>query len=275
MFDTCPDPVQSAADRAFSIALALEHRSAVGQKQCSASGYDRSLPGMSLARPETHLQTSTSRCARPREPHVHTRERPGTTAMRGWRTVRTLYVIGLFYVGVAAYALWRGPPPPADPIGYTTVDVGSTGWQWFQRAKPYCNTLEVATIHRRNPPPNNLEGAGFSAACYALAANLEESRSIIMGLEPGERWRAAGIVFDIGHPVADMGDDRSAGPIMELVVEFWPNHYQALYHAGASNYALGRYDRARRYLQDFLAHYDVDDGFSRNARSILERLRTQ
>jgi predicted HD phosphohydrolase len=94
-----------------------------------------------------------------------------------------------------------------------------------------------------------------------------------MGVEQEDRWRAAGIVFDIGHPVADMGDDRSAGPIMEMVVEFWPNHYQALYHAGASNYALGRYERAQRYLEEFLAYYDVDDGFSRNAKSILKRLR--
>jgi hypothetical protein len=114
---------------------------------------------------------------------------------------------------------------------------------------------------------------GFSAACYALAANIDRSRSIIMGVEQEDRWRAAGIVFDIGHPVADMGDDRSAGPIMEMVVEFWPNHYQALYHAGASNYALGRYERAQRYLEEFLAYYDVDDGFSRNAKSILKRLR--
>lgn len=187
--------------------------------------------------------------------------------------MRSLYVIGFLYIGVATYALWRGPAPVASPLGYTTVDVGSDGWQWFQSVKPYCNTLEVETVHRRKPPPHTLEGAGFSAACYALAANIDRSRSIIMGVEQEDRWRAAGIVFDIGHPVADMGDDRSAGPIMEMVVEFWPNHYQALYHAGASNYALGRYERAQRYLEEFLAYYDVDDGFSRNAKSILKRLR--
>lgn len=186
--------------------------------------------------------------------------------------VRSLYVIGLLYVGVAAYALWRGPAPAVDVLEYTMVDVGSNGWRWFQHAKPYCNTLEVETVHRRNPPPNDLEGAGFSAACYALAANLAESRSIIMGLEPGDRWKAAGIVFDIGHPVADMGDDRSAGPIMEMVVEFWPNHYQALYHAGASNYALGQDERARRYLEDFPSLYDVDDGFSLDGMAALRRL---
>jgi hypothetical protein len=93
-----------------------------------------------------------------------------------------------------------------------------------------------------------------------------------MTLPAADRWRAAGLVFDIGHPIADMGDDQSAGPIMELVVEFWPNHYQALYHAGASNYALGRRDQARGYLQEFLSYYHIDDGFTRNARSMLAQL---
>ncbi len=110
--------------------------------------------------------------------------------------MRSLYVIGFLYIGVATYALWRGPAPVASPLGYTTVDVGSDGWQWFQSVKPYCNTLEVETVHRRKPPPHTLEGAGFSAACYALAANIDRSRSIIMGVEQEDRWRAAGIVFD-------------------------------------------------------------------------------
>ena len=56
-------------------------------------------------------------------------------------------------------------------------------------------------------------------------------------------------MFEIGHPVADAGDDKSAGPIMELVVEFCPNHYMALYHAGASEFALGQGELARQHLE--------------------------
>ena len=43
----------------------------------------------------------------------------------------------------------------------------------------------------------------------------------------GERSQAAGIVFAIGHPVADAGDDQSAGPIMRLVVSYQPGNYMA------------------------------------------------
>ena len=39
---------------------------------------------------------------------------------------------------------------------------------------------------------------------------------------------------------------------MELVVEFWPNHYMALYHAGAAAYERGEYERAEEYLLAFL-----------------------
>jgi len=87
------------------------------------------------------------------------------------------------------------------------------------------------------------------------------------------RWRAAGIVFDLAHPVADAGDDVAAGPIMNLVVESWPNHYMALYHAGISDSALGHRDRARRHLTAFLDLYKQDDGFTRKAREELAKLR--
>ena len=83
-----------------------------------------------------------------------------------------------------------------------------------------------------------MQGAGYGAACYALAGRIDHARSLITALPAGERGQASAIVFDIGHPVADAGDDRSAGPIMELVLEFWPENYMALYHAGMSEYVL-------------------------------------
>jgi cytochrome c-type biogenesis protein CcmH/NrfG len=87
----------------------------------------------------------------------------------------------------------------------------------------------------------------------------------------GWRPRAAGIVFEIVHPVADAGDDRSAGPMMRLVLEFWPQNFQALYHAGMSEYAVDDYERARAHLDRFLALYRTDDGWTRNAREVLGR----
>jgi hypothetical protein len=143
---------------------------------------------------------------------------------------------------------------------------------WFRRVKPSCNTLEVEMALRRLPPPQSLEGSGYAAACLALAGRIDAARTMISALDSGERWKAAGIVFDVGHPIADAGDDRSAGPIMGLVVEFWPNNYMALYHAGMANFAIGEAALARRQLKQFLQLYHEKDGWRSNAVEVLGRL---
>ena len=73
--------------------------------------------------------------------------------------------------------------------------------------------------------------------------------------------------------VMDAGDDRSAGPIMELVVHYIPDHYMALYHAGMSEAALGQPALARAHLESFLKYYHENDGWTANARATLARLR--
>ena len=102
---------------------------------------------------------------------------------------------------------------------------------------------------------------------------IGEARSALAVVPEQERWRPAGIVFDLGHPVADAGDDIAAAPIMNLVLESWPAHFQALYHAGMSDYALGNAERARTHLTEFLRLYKEEDGFTRNARNALAKLR--
>jgi hypothetical protein len=148
-----------------------------------------------------------------------------------------------------------------------------TAEQWYAAMKPYCNAVEVDVFHRQHPALQTTEGQGYSAACYALAGRIDSARAVIERLPSEDRYRAAGIVFDVGHPVADAGDDRAAGPIMELVLEYWPNQYMALYHAGMSEFALGQYTLARTHLTSFLASYSQDDGWTRNARDVLARLR--
>jgi hypothetical protein len=122
------------------------------------------------------------------------------------------------------------------------------------------------------PPPRSVEGTAYSAACFALAGRIEDARRAIDGIPQADRARAANIVFDIGHPVADAGDDRSAGPIMELVVDYVPAHYMALYHAGMAEYMLGQRDLAKRNLSQFLQIYTANDGWHRNAVDVLGRL---
>ncbi len=188
--------------------------------------------------------------------------------------MRLLHLLGLSYAAVCGAVLVKSmrpaqgggePPAPVQPFG------GEAG-EWFQQVKPFCNALEVVTRIRYAPPPQGRDGAAYASACYALAGNIDSARATLLALPAGDRGYASSIVFNIGHPVADAGDDRSAGPIMELVLEFWPDNYMALYHAGMSEYALGQHDRARTSLQRFLELYHEADGWRANAVEVLGRL---
>src|SRR5713101_3319479 len=158
------------------------------------------------------------------------------------------------------------PHLPAQPAG------GTPAQRWFTRAKPSCNPVEVGQFMARNPAVAGWDGAGFAAGCWALAGKIDEARTILGRIPQSERRRAAGIVFDLAHPVADAGDDVAAAAIMNLVIESWPNHFQALYHAGMSDFALGNRDRARTHLNEFLRLYATEDGFRRNAKDALARM---
>lgn len=184
------------------------------------------------------------------------------------------YLIGWGYVAIAAVLIYRGRHPevyaaaPAGPGGPGAAS-GSDAAAWFQAIKPRCNSVEANLAVQGTPPPDGWEGAAYAAACYALANRIDDARARLNGLRGDEQVRAVGIVFDVAHPVADAGDDLSAGPIMQLVVDFWPNHYMALYHAGAAQYRLEQYARARANLDAFLRHYRSDDGWTASAKQML------
>jgi tetratricopeptide (TPR) repeat protein len=163
------------------------------------------------------------------------------------------------------------PVAGGEPVAPPAQFIGAAG-EWFQLVKPFCNAVEVGTRVRQTPPPAGRDGAGYGAACYALAGSIDRARELIVALPEGDRGYASSIVFSIGHPVADAGDDRSAGPIMELVLEFWPDNYMALYHAGISEYALGQTEQAKASLHRFLELYHEDDGWRSNAVQVLARL---
>ena len=187
---------------------------------------------------------------------------------------RGLYAAGFGYLALCGLVLAkssdpspRGGEPHAPPAPYA----GAAG-EWFARVKPFCNAVEVEVRQQQLPAPSGVEGAGYSAACYALAGKIDRAREVIEHLGSGDRSRAAGIVFEIGHPVADAGDDQSAGPIMRLVVSYQPGNYMALYHAGMSEYILGQHDFARTHLQRFLELYTSEDGWRHNAQDVLRRM---
>ncbi len=162
----------------------------------------------------------------------------------------------------------RVQPPTPGPA----VAGPRTGLEWFHRMRPWCNPVDVAKRVEWEPAPDTEDGHAYEAACYALAGDIERARGAIESLPPHRRHVAAAIVFNVGHPVADAGDERAAGPLMELVVEYWPNHYMALYHAGSYSFQVGDRMRARDYLTRFVREYPVEDGWRVRARAMLEAI---
>lgn len=189
---------------------------------------------------------------------------------------RALYAAGWGYVALCGWVLLTrsgpGPlPSGGEPPAPSPAFTGAAG-EWFAQVKPFCNAVEVEVRQQQLPAPGTVEGAGYSAACYALAGKIDRAREVIDRLDGNDRSTAAGIVFTIGHPVADAGDDQSAGPIMRLVVTYQPHNYMALYHAGMSEYILGQKDLAKTHLRQFLDLYHDADGWRSNALTVLERI---
>jgi len=140
---------------------------------------------------------------------------------------------------------------------------------WFTKARTSCNPVEVSQFISMNPPPAGWDGAGFAAGCEALAGQTADARRLIERLPPEQRWRAAGLVFDVGHRVADNGGYAATASLMQLVVAFWPNHYEALFHAAMSEFALGQLENARRDFRLVLSVYPRDDAFRLRVRNML------
>jgi len=166
----------------------------------------------------------------------------------------------------------RGMPVPGVPYPTTGWTAQNSAEEWFAAMKPYCNPVEVEVRERFKPAPGTVQGAGFSAACFALAGKIDRARSIIDSMATGDRGAAATVLFNVAHPVADAGDDLSSGPMMELVLEYWPNNYMALYHAGMSEYSLGQTELAQQRLRAFLTMYNADDGFTSAAKGALAHM---
>jgi hypothetical protein len=165
------------------------------------------------------------------------------------------------------YGFMTATNAPTVPTSSLTAEE-----QWFNQIKPSCNAVEVVTAMMSTPYPATSEGVGYAASCYALAGRIDLADRVILQLPPNARAYAASIVFNIGHPVADAGDDKSAGRIMNLVLRYWPDNYMALFHAGMSEYILEDYPNANTHLKSFLQVYQQQDGWTDKARSALDRM---
>lgn len=59
---------------------------------------------------------------------------------------------------------------------------------------------------------------------------------------------------------------------MDLVLEFWPENFQAMYHAGMSAYGQKDFVKAKAQLERFREMYKNEDFFGQNAKRALERM---
>ncbi len=146
------------------------------------------------------------------------------------------------------------------------------GARWFARVYPRCNPVQALLTVQQNPPPTSKEGPPFEAACFALAGKYDLARRALERMPLEDQEYGAWVVFEVVHPIADAGDEASAGPPMRFVLEFWPNNVMALYHAGMSEYATGDTAAGRKHLERFLELYTEPDGYAAAAKRVVSEL---
>jgi len=184
-----------------------------------------------------------------------------------WLGLAYLIMIALHYHGTRSAA---GAAPVGDHVAhFGHLDGHDAAALWFARARPHCNPLEADLHVNRDPAPEGPLGAAFAAACTALTDDIGSTREAILDMPEDERWRAVGVIFEMIHPIADAGEEVRVGPLMELVVEFWPNHYMALYHAGSARYRQGDHEGARSLLHRFLNEHTSEDAWRLRALEMI------
>lgn len=168
---------------------------------------------------------------------------------------------------VAQVATVRSPDAPVPPQAPP-----ATPADWFASIHTKCTPANVQLAVDLSRPPEGTIATGYEAACFAIAADRSKARALILGLPEGTRLEAASVVFNVAQAMVERGQEMAAGPLMELVLEFWPNHYVALFEAGVTRYTEGDYTHARIYLQRFLDVYVQDDQRSQRAMRMIDEM---
>lgn len=190
-------------------------------------------------------------------------------------------------IGLVMVFVWPGPSivrqlrAPAEPepqphlqqVVEPAPEAGDSPEprDWLATIKPSCNPDDVMLATDLHPPPATGDGPALEAACFAIAGDIAKARALVLAMEPGKRSEAAGVILDIALDSRDVATDASVGPVMDLVLEFWPNHYLALYYAGRSRYLSGDAGGAAPFLERFLLGYGSEDSLARQARRMLGR----
>ena len=161
-------------------------------------------------------------------------------------------------------------------VGSAQAAGGESARAWFDAARPHCNPVEAATyLAKHAPPADDPDSPALVVTCQALAHRIDAARRELTAMPEAERRRAVQVLFMTVHPIADAGDDVAAGPVMELVLEFWPTNYMAQFHAGMAAYQKRDDARARHHLEGFLKTYEQQSVWRQRAKqalSVLDRV---
>lgn len=194
--------------------------------------------------------------------------------MRAFKLLAVVY----FVFTAFGVVLWRVSANSNQTEPFTVeVNIDSqndapTPQAWFNEMRPHCNVAEVEAQVRLTPAPMGDEGMGYTAACFAMAGQVDLARNLMERLPQASQSWAAQVIFGGIHGEADSGGEAGVAPAMELVLEYQPNNIMALYHAGSAAYSSGRVEAAREYLGRFVEHYGPEDGWKSNAHTMLKSL---
>src|SRR5262245_65413066 len=92
---------------------------------------------------------------------------------------RALYIAGWSYVAVCGLLLARprsAPVEPPRPSHTTAPTFRGDAAGWFAQMKPFCNAVEVEVQQQAHPAPSGTQGAGCSAACFAMGGQVGRGR---------------------------------------------------------------------------------------------------
>ena len=89
------------------------------------------------------------------------------------------------------------PQPPKQTAAKQKAPP-TDGRAWFRSMKQYCNPVEAGVMVARRPPPEGAEGAGYAAACFALAGKMKEADATLAGIASSrDRGVGAQILFQV------------------------------------------------------------------------------
>jgi hypothetical protein len=138
--------------------------------------------------------------------------------------------------------------------------------RWWSETGSHCTAQEIDFVLANYDLDN-----GQRAVCVAFAGEVDRARQLLWKMTDDDRRAAMAELFAYTDPIADRGglDELRVGPVMQLVVEFWPESFQATYHAGMGHYRKGDLVAARVLLARFLTQYTIDDVWRRRAIEVM------